>query len=95
MHLEEILDNLSKLKGWDELNQDYIKKTFHFLDFKEALDFVNKISIIAEAQQHHPKIILTYGQVIIKLSTPNAEGITQKDFELAELIEEVFEEKKK
>lgn len=92
MHLEEILDNLAKLKGWDELNQDFLKKTFHFPDFKEALQFVNKIGMIAEAQHHHPKIILSYGQVIVKLFTTEAEGITYKDFDLATLIEEIFEE---
>ncbi|MCC7574299.1 4a-hydroxytetrahydrobiopterin dehydratase [Candidatus Woesearchaeota archaeon] len=92
MHLEEINDNLTRIKGWDELNQDFIKKTFHFPDFKEALEFVNKIGIVAEAQNHYPKIILSHGQVIIKLFTVEAEGITYKDFELAKLIEEIFEE---
>jgi len=92
MHLEEILDNLSTLKGWDEFNQDYIKKTFIFPDFSEALKFVNEISKVAEAQNHHPKIILSYGKVIIKLSTHEAEGITYKDFELAKIIDEIFEQ---
>ena len=92
MHLEEITEELSKLQGWDELNQDFIKKTYRFLDFKEAVDFVNKIAKVSDAQNHHPKIILTYGQVIIKLSTHDVEGITQKDFELAKLIDEIFED---
>ena len=95
MHLEEIMEELSKIQGWDELNQDFIKKTYHFPDFNEALEFVNKIAIVANAQNHHPKIILTYGQVIIKLSTHEAEGLTQKDFDLAKLIDELFEDKKK
>ena|SRR6056297_336527 len=95
MHHEEIMDNLSKLIGWDELNQDFIKKTFHFPDFKETMDFINKIAIIADAQDHHPDILLKYGQATIKLSTHEAQGITQKDFDLAKLIDEVFEDKKK
>ena len=94
MHLEEIQDNLSKLDSWDELNQDFITKTYHFPDFLEGLNFVNKISKIAEAQRHHPKIILDYGKVKLELSTHEAEGITIKDFELAKLIDEVFEENK-
>lgn len=95
MHLEDILGELSKIDGWDELNQDFIEKTFHFPDFKEALDFVNKIAIISEAQRHHPKIILSYGKVTIKLWTQEVEGLTIKDFDLAKLIDEVFEETKK
>ncbi|MFP4567360.1 MAG: 4a-hydroxytetrahydrobiopterin dehydratase [Candidatus Woesearchaeota archaeon] len=91
LDLEEILDYLSKLNGWDEFNQDFISKSFHFVDFKEALEFVNKISVICEAQNHHPKIILSYGCVVVELSTHDVDGLTIKDFELARLFDEVFE----
>lgn len=93
LYLEEILEEISKIKGWQEINQDYIQKTFLFLDYKEALDFTNKISKVAEAQQHHPEITLKYGKVIIKLSTHEPEGITIKDIELAKLIDEIYEQK--
>ena len=91
LHFEEILEGLAKLKGWGEFNQDFISKTFIFPDFKDALNFVNKIGVVADAQNHHPKIILTFGRVVVELSTHDAEGITSKDFDLAKIIDELFE----
>ncbi len=92
LHLERILEELDKINGWEELNQDFITKKFHFPDFNDALSFVNKIGVIAEAQGHHPKIILTYGAVRFEITTHDAGGLTQKDFDLAKLIDEVFDE---
>ena len=92
LHLEEILSHLANLDGWDEINQDFIKKSFVFPDFNEALSFANKIGVVADAQNHHPTLIISYGKVVVKLSTHDAEGITLKDFELAKLIDELFDD---
>ena len=50
---------------------------------------VNAIGYLAEAAYHHPDLTVTWGRVIVKLSTHSAGGITDKDFDLARKIEDV------
>jgi 4a-hydroxytetrahydrobiopterin dehydratase len=50
---------------------------------------VNSIGYLAEAAYHHPDLTVTWGRVIVKLSTHSAGGITDKDFDLARKIEDV------
>lgn len=73
-----------KLKGSRQL-----EKNFQFEDFKQALDFTNRVGAVAEEQGHHPDILLTYGEVRIQLSTHSAGGLTENDFILAAKINEL------
>lgn len=71
---------------------DRLTKTFEFNNFSEALQFVNKIGEIAEDKKHHPDILLRdYKFVDISLTTHD-EGykITEKDVELAQLIDTLY-----
>ena len=83
-----INERMSKLDGW-ALEGNSIMKEFSFKDFKEALDFVNKIGELAERQEHHPNILIMYNKVRLTLTTHSEKGITSKDFELAEQIDRV------
>ncbi len=67
---------------WD-LHKSHLQKQFSFANFKEAVDFVNLIAPIAEAQRHHPDIQINYNKVHLSLTTKDSNGITQKDFALA------------
>jgi 4a-hydroxytetrahydrobiopterin dehydratase len=73
---------------WQEINNE-LTKTFTFEDFKSALDFVNKIGAIAEEEQHHPDIELSWGKVVVHLTTHSAGGVTEKDHALAQRIDEL------
>lgn len=73
---------------WDEID-NRITKDFSFPDFKSALDFVNRVGEIAEAQQHHPDIQLGWGKVNIQLTTHSEGKVTEKDHELAKLIDQL------
>ncbi|MDQ5886197.1 MAG: 4a-hydroxytetrahydrobiopterin dehydratase [Patescibacteria group bacterium] len=73
---------------WQEINNE-LTKTFVFEDFKSALDFVNKVGAIAEEEQHHPDIELSWGKVVVHLSTHSAGGVTEMDRKLAERIDEL------
>lgn len=76
---------------WKTAN-DRLTKTFEFNNFSEALQFVNKIGEIAENKKHHPDILLRdYKFVDISLTTHD-EGykITEKDVELAQLIDALY-----
>ncbi len=83
---QEIDARLSKLPDW-LLVEDSIKKDFKLKDFSEAMGFVVKIALEAERVQHHPDITIEYNRVRIVLTTHSEEGLTAKDFDLAEKIE--------
>lgn len=91
--LFERVSNETKLfesvQNWIEIDGK-LCRDFEFSDFNEALGFINKISEICESEQHHPQINWTYNKITLKLSTHDAgDIITQKDMELAELIDRV------
>ena len=84
---------MDELPGYWKLKDDQLlKKSFEFPDFKQALDFTNSIGRIAEEQGHHPDIFLTYGEVRVQLSTHSAGGLTENDFILAAKINELKDE---
>lgn len=82
---KEILVRLQDLKGWT-LNEGALENQFELNDFKEALAFINKIGELSEAADHHPEIFNVYNKVNLRLSTHDADGITEKDFALASKI---------
>jgi 4a-hydroxytetrahydrobiopterin dehydratase len=55
-----------------------------------AIAFVNKVAEAAELANHHPDIAINYSQVSISLSTHSESGVTQKDFQLAEVIDKIY-----
>ncbi|HKI02405.1 MAG TPA: 4a-hydroxytetrahydrobiopterin dehydratase [Thermoanaerobaculia bacterium] len=69
--------------GWTMPNEHHLEKEFHFKDFREALDFVNRLGEAAEAAGHHPDIYLTWGRVKVTLWTHSVGGLTPDDFTLA------------
>lgn len=82
-------EKLDKLNGWKYQNNQ-IEKEYSLQDFKSALSFVNKLGEEAEKMDHHPDInIHSYNKVKITLSTHSEGGVTGKDFNLAEKIENI------
>jgi 4a-hydroxytetrahydrobiopterin dehydratase len=75
---------------WSEVD-GALERTFTFPDFREALDFVNKVGEIAEAENHHPDVQLSYGRVTLRWWTHTAGGITDRDVELASRSGELFD----
>jgi 4a-hydroxytetrahydrobiopterin dehydratase len=63
-----------------------IKARFRTGDFATGLALVNKIGEAAEALDHHPDVLLTWGDVIVTLSSHDVHGITSRDLELARRI---------
>jgi len=83
---EEIDKRLSRLSGWRYSNESIIKD-YKLKDFQEAMGFVVKIALAAEKMEHHPDMTIEYNRVKIILTTHSEEGVTEKDFSLAEKIE--------
>lgn len=84
---EAIQDKLTSLSGWT-FEEDYLKKTYTFGSFREAVSFIVRLSFYAEEQDHHPELFNVYNKVEIALRTHDAGNkVTQKDFDLAAAIE--------
>lgn len=75
--------------GWNVTDGHHLEKQYDFKDFLGALDFTNKVGAVAEAQQHHPDIYLTWGKVKLSLWTHKIDGLTESDFTLAAKIESI------
>jgi len=83
----EIQRALGARSGWTRRG-NAITRTFEFPTFKAAIAFVNRIADVAEKMDHHPDVDIRYTKVSCSLSTHSAGRITQKDFKLAENIDE-------
>ncbi|MHC4975637.1 MAG: 4a-hydroxytetrahydrobiopterin dehydratase [Planctomycetota bacterium] len=79
---QSIQSRLQTLSDWSEI-QGSIQRTYQLSDFKESIAFVDKVATLAEERDHHPDILIRYNKVTLTLSTHDAGGITEKDFELA------------
>ncbi len=84
---EKVKNLLTELSSWREA-QNKIEREFKFKNFKEALEFVNKVGKIAEDEGHHPDILLhNWRNVKISLSTHAVMGLSENDFIVASKID--------
>jgi 4a-hydroxytetrahydrobiopterin dehydratase len=72
------------------LKEGWIQRKYLTAGWKSTLMVINTVGHLAEAAWHHPEISASYGYVVVKLTNHAANGITEKDFELAKKIEEVL-----
>lgn len=82
----EIQRALGRLSGWSK-RAGVISKLFTMPTFPAGISFVQRIADAAESAQHHPDIDIRYTKVLVALSTHDSGGLTQKDIDLAGVIE--------
>lgn len=82
----EISERLSSRPGWD-LVDGKLHRELRFDDFVTAFGFMASVAIAAEKMNHHPEWSNVYSTVVVDLSTHDAGGVTELDFELAEKID--------
>ncbi|SHI51642.1 4a-hydroxytetrahydrobiopterin dehydratase [Mesonia phycicola] len=87
---KEISDKLQDLEGW-EFQENALQTKFEFENFKETFSIMTRIAFEAEAQQHHPEWTNVYNTLSISLSTHDAGGVTEKDFQMAKTIESIID----
>ncbi len=81
---------LAKLSGWaHEPNRDGITRTFEFDDFVSAFGFMSSVALLAEKADHHPEWSNVYNRVEILLTTHDADGLSQRDIDLARQIDDL------
>src|ERR1700730_11051906 len=81
---------LQLVPDWKVVDEHHITRTFTFPDFKQALDFVNRVGEIAEHQGHHPDILLAWGKAEITMWTHKIDVLTQSDFIRAAKIDQLL-----
>ncbi len=84
----QIRSRLKELDNW-EYQDESLVTSFEFKDFKDAFSVMTRIAFEAERLNHHPGWYNVYNQLDISLSTHDVEGVTEKDFELAKIIDEL------
>ncbi len=86
MKRSEALRYFKYIKGW-KLVKNTIEREYKFENFEKALEFVNKVGDIAEAEGHHPNIhIYDWNKVELVLTTHSIKGLSQNDFKMAAKI---------
>jgi len=85
----EIIESLEDLDSAWTLNDDFISREFIFDDFITAFGFMTSVALLAEKVDHHPNWENVYNKVKISLSTHEAGGLTEQDFDLAINIDNI------
>lgn len=80
----------SELSKWKITKESKsISKLFEFNKYLEGIGFANKVGNIAEKENHHPDITITWRKVNVELSTHSVNGLSENDFILAAKIDEI------
>lgn len=78
---EEIAELLGQLPdGWQVVEEHHLEKEYKFKNFRGALEFVNRVGELAEAQGHHPDIYLAWGKAKLTVWTHKIGGLHKNDF---------------
>jgi 4a-hydroxytetrahydrobiopterin dehydratase len=81
---------IHELHGWSEVaDRDAIRKSYHFNSFREAWGFMTEVALVAEKMDHHPEWLNVYDRVEIVLTTHDAGGVSERDVQLARVIDEI------
>ena len=77
------------IKRYQATKDNTITKTFEFSSYLDGIDFVNEVANLSEQENHHPHITVGYCKVTISLTTHDAGSLTEKDYKLAKLIDDL------
>ena len=81
---------LAELVGWSQCEErNAIQKKFLFDNFNQAFGFMIRVALQAEKMDHHPEWTNVYNTVDITLTTHDADGVTEKDIDLANFMNRV------
>jgi 4a-hydroxytetrahydrobiopterin dehydratase len=88
LSMQERESALAEIGQWEwDVKRDAIARSFTFQDFSAAFAFMTRVALAAEQADHHPEWSNVYNKVYILLTTHSAGGLTQKDIDLANVID--------
>jgi 4a-hydroxytetrahydrobiopterin dehydratase len=85
---DALTEQLKKLTGWT-FEDGKLVKSYRFADFVSAVAFVDRLTPIAEAQNHHPDLVVAWGRVTVQLWSHDSGGVTARDVRLATALDEL------
>jgi len=89
---QQVEEHIARAPHWrHDPTRAAIVREFVFADFNEAFSFMTQVALAAEKLDHHPEWANVYNRVNIVLSTHDAGGLTERDFELAGVADVAFE----
>jgi 4a-hydroxytetrahydrobiopterin dehydratase len=77
--------------GWQVVGEHHLERELRFANFREALAYVNRVGEMAEAQNHHPDLLLAWGRVRVTIWTHKIDGLTESDFVFAAKCDRLYE----
>ena len=75
--------------SWRVVNAHHLEREFKFPNFRQALQFTNRIGELAETQNHHPDFYLAWGKVKLTLWSHEIDGLTENDFIFAAKVDQL------
>ena len=84
----EIQQAMADLESWT-LENGKLHREYRFRDFVQAFGFMAQVALLAERAAHHPEWFNVYNKVVVDLTTHEAQGITQRDLDLAREMERI------
>src|SRR5690554_4449085 len=87
----EIEQALAENNNWKRIDEKWIERKYRFREYLKGIEFVNLIAEASEEANHHPFITIEYKLISVKLSSWNARGLTDLDFQLAKKYDEIYD----
>lgn len=89
-NIQDINDKLKSLPDWSyQADSKSLVKTFNFKSYSKNISFVNAMAWIANKLNHHPDLEVTFNKCVVKITTHDEGGLSEKDFQLALEIEKL------
>lgn len=87
---KKTLEKLGTIEGW-RFNPDKnsIEKEFLFKSYLKNIAFVNAIAWLANKENHHPDLEISFNKCIVRLTTHDENGVSEKDLSLAQRINDL------
>ena len=90
---QEKQEMLSAIPDWEDVmvdGEEQLRRVFTFKNFVEAQTFTNKVADLAEAENHHPAILLEWGKATVRWWTHKIGGLHKNDFIMAARTDELY-----
>ncbi|WP_076592028.1 4a-hydroxytetrahydrobiopterin dehydratase [Herminiimonas arsenitoxidans] len=92
---DEVSERLQAINNWS-LQDGKIVRKFSFKNYYDTLAFVNAIAYVIHAEDHHPELVVTYNQCVVKFDTHSVNGgkggLSQNDFICAAKLDAIFDQ---
>ena len=79
------------MNEWPKDNQGILTKHFAFRNYRKSFALPSQVAMLTKKKNHHPQIILDYGSVTIALISHDVQKVTQRDLDLAEQIDKLYQ----